>query len=71
MDHPERPTETYDITAVSHEREHVPLVAGTTIYAANDIARARSGDDQWSAVLVKIARTGQITDTYVNGKRQP
>lgn len=61
----------YDVTGVSNDREYVPLLANvdTREHACN-MAQDYSSL-AWSAVLVKIASSGQITDTYVNGKRQP
>jgi len=59
-----------DVTGVSAEREYVPLLANVEHRTACNMAQDYSSL-AWSAVLVKRARTGQITDTYVNGQRQP
>ena len=67
----------YDVTAVSHDRRYIPLAAAVAQRQdAREIARLASartegGAAAWSAVLVKIAATGQITDTFVAGRRQP
>jgi len=68
--HPESAT-TYDVTAVSEDRQYVPLTASASYSAAVAIAQARSQDAHWSALLVKDARSGLIVATYVDGKRHP
>jgi hypothetical protein len=62
-------TFTYDVTAVRHDGQRVPL-ATTVIYAANDIARNRSRDAAWSAVEVRETETGQIVAAYADGAAQ-
>ena len=58
---------TYDVTAVSHDGQRVPLTAGTDYSTAHDIARPRSMDEAWAAVQVKVASTGEVIATYVDG----
>ena len=61
----------YDVTAVTTERDYVPLTADSELTAARFVARHASKDANYDAVLVKVASTGAITETYVNGERQP
>ena len=68
---------TYDVTAISHQRDYTPLAASVPARpVAEEVARTASaamfGDQTlWSAVQVKEAHTGQIVATYVAGVRQP
>lgn len=62
----------YDVTAVSEDRQYVPIIADAPESVAQEVARRTSEHDAWSAVLVKDNdRGGVIAHTYVNGKRQP
>ena len=61
---------TCDVTGVSKGRDYVPLAADKPREAAKNLAADYSSLADWSAVLVKNARTGLILDTYVAGKRQ-
>jgi hypothetical protein len=61
---------TFDVTAVSPDGQYVPLTAGTVIWTACEIAKARSRDAAWAAVQVRESRTGRIVATEVNGERQ-
>ena len=67
--------ETYDVTGVTDQREYVPIAADVRgLEYAEGIARERSADKSvipWSAVYVKVARSGQIKATFVDGERQP
>ena len=67
--------ETFDVTGVTDEREYMPIAAEVTGREyAEGIARERSADKSvipWSAVYVKVARSGLVVATYVNGERQP
>jgi hypothetical protein len=57
----------YDVTAISHDDERVPLTAGTTYTSASEIARPRSRDAHWSAVEIRYSDTGALVEFYVNG----
>jgi hypothetical protein len=59
---------TYDVTAISHDGQYVPLAAGTNYSAAHEIARPRSMDEQWREVVVKVAATGEVVATFANGE---
>jgi hypothetical protein len=62
----------FDVTGVSDDRQYVPLIADAPEDVAQEIAKRKSMQDGWSAVLVKDNdRGGLIAHTYVNGKRQP
>jgi hypothetical protein len=62
---------TYDVTAVSHDGQHVPLTAGTTYSMAHEIARPRSMDEAWAMVQVRLSATGEIVAVYVGGTDAP
>lgn len=62
---------TYDVTAVSHDGQRVPLAGGTSYSMAHDIARRRSADAAWSAVEIREAETGRICGTYAGGRPVP
>ena len=61
-------TFTYDVTAVSHDGNRVPLTAGTNYSMAHAIARPRSADAAWFAVEILEADTGRICGTYSDGR---
>ncbi len=64
------PIPAFDVTGVTADREYVPLLADVpTREGACNMAQDYSSL-AWSAVLVKNARTGQVTDTYVHGNRE-
>lgn len=56
----------YDVTAVSHDGQRVPLTC-TNYSMAHEIARPRSMDETWSAVEIREPGTGNVIATYVNG----
>jgi len=64
-------TDRCDVTGVTAGRDYVPLAADMPREDAQELAAQYSTTARWSAVLVKVSRTGQITDTYVKGERQP
>jgi hypothetical protein len=69
-DHPDRPQFTYDVIAISHGGDQVPLTAGSNITSASEIARARSGDKNWAAMQVRESGTAEITATYIYGEQE-
>jgi hypothetical protein len=58
---------TYDVTAVSHDDQYVPLAAGTDYPTAHEIARPRSMDEAWARVQIRVAETREIIATYIDG----
>jgi hypothetical protein len=58
---------TYDVTAVSHDDQRVPLTASTSYSTAHAIARPRSMDEAWGAVEIREADTGSVIATYIDG----
>ena len=59
----------YDVTAVTNEFGYVALVADASEEDATAVAANASTYANYSAVFVKVAATGRIAATYVNGKR--
>jgi hypothetical protein len=60
----------YDVTAVTTERDYVPLTADSELTAARFVARYASKEARYDVVLIKVASTGATAETYVNGVRQ-
>jgi hypothetical protein len=61
----------YDVLAVSHDGQHVPLTAGASYSAAIEIARPRSMDEAWAMVQVRVSETGELIAVYVGGNDAP
>jgi hypothetical protein len=62
---------TYDVTAVSHDGQHVPLTAGTSYSTAIEIARPCSMDGTWAMVQVRDSNTREVVAVYVGGSEAP
>lgn len=62
---------TYDVTAVGHDGQHVPLTSGANYSTAIEIARPRSMDAAWAMVQVRLAATGELVAVYVGGNDAP
>ena len=62
---------TYDVVAVAHDGQHVPLTAGTNYSMAQGIARPRSMDEHWNRVQVRVAATGEVIAVYADGSEIP
>jgi hypothetical protein len=60
-------TFTYDVTAVSHDGQRVPLAALASYSTAHAIAQNRSRDDAWATVEMREAETGSIVAVYADG----
>jgi hypothetical protein len=62
---------TYDVTAVTHDGQHVPLIARASYTEAHATARTRSMDKQWSQVQIRLPATGELAAVYVGGADCP
>lgn len=60
-------TTTYDVTAVSHDGQYVPLIASADYSAAHEVACPRSADEEWARVEIREAQTRRVIFTYVDG----
>jgi hypothetical protein len=62
--------QTYDVTAVSHDGQRVPLTASTSYSMAHEIARPRSMDESWRSVEIRESDTGDVIAVYIAGRDQ-
>jgi hypothetical protein len=59
----------FDITGVTEDGDYVPFATTAVRGLGESLARKHSADSACHVVYLKVAETGEIIATYVDGER--